>query len=66
MKSIILSLLVLFCTTWFTGSLRVPQGKELRYEHMGYETIYEEDLLIEIKNGRLVKEEVIKNQLIGN
>lgn len=47
--------------TWFTGTLRVPQGKELQYYHMGYESIYEEDLFLEIKNGELVKAKTVKN-----
>lgn len=47
--------------TWFTGTLRVPQGKELDYVHMGYESTYEEDLFLEIKNGELVKATVVKN-----
>lgn len=36
---------------WFSGTLRAPQGKMLHYIHMGYESIYEKELQISIKNG---------------
>ena len=26
---------------WFTGTLRIPQGKPIQYVHMGYQTVYE-------------------------
>jgi hypothetical protein len=36
---------------WYTGTLRVPVGAMLRYVHMGYESIYEFDLLIVVEKG---------------
>ena len=40
---------------WFSGTIRVPQGKLLEYVHMGYGSKYERDLLFEIERG------VVKN-----
>lgn len=41
--------------TWFTGRLIIPQGKELRYEHMGYESVYEKELWLTIKKESWLK-----------
>lgn len=48
--------------TWFTGQLRVPQGKMLQYIHMDYESIYERDLIITVQRGRIVKQEIVDNR----
>ena len=37
--------------SWFTGSLVCPNGREVEYVHMGYETKYEKYLIIEIVDG---------------
>lgn len=36
---------------WFSGQLRIPDGKELQYVHMGYGSVYERDILIEVTKG---------------
>lgn len=46
---------------WFTGKLRCPRGGELEYVHMGYGSVYEEDLLLQIEQGNLVGQEVQVN-----
>jgi hypothetical protein len=46
---------------WFTGTLRCPRGGELEYVHMGYGSVYEEDLLLQIEQGNLVGQEVQVN-----
>ena len=46
---------------WFSGTLRVPQGKQLRYVHAGYHSVYERDLMITIKNGKVVGKQIIDN-----
>jgi hypothetical protein len=48
---------------WFTGELRCPQGAQLKYRHMGYGSVYEYDLLMEFKQGILVKKYARHNQL---
>jgi hypothetical protein len=46
--------------SWFTGEVRIPEGKELLYVHMGYGSIYEEDIFLKFKNG------ILENTRIGN
>lgn len=47
--------------TWFTGTLKIVQGKLLQYTHMGFESKYERNLYIEIKEGKVVRENVVDN-----
>lgn len=47
--------------SWFTGTLRIVQGKMLRYTHMGFQSVYERDLLIEVKEGKVVGEKAVDN-----
>ncbi len=46
---------------WYSGTLRVWQGKLLRYVHHGYASSYERDLLIEIENGVVTSTKVQQN-----
>jgi hypothetical protein len=46
---------------WYSGQLRLPQGRRLRYVHMGYSSSYERDVLLTIQSGVLVSEEVRVN-----
>ena len=39
---------------WYSGSLRIPQGRQLEYVHMGYGSTYERDLFLEIERGVVV------------
>ena len=34
---------------WFTGTIRVPQGKMIEYLHHGYGSTFERDLFLEIE-----------------
>ena len=47
--------------SWFSGELRVPDGKELEYVHMGYGSVYERDILFEVKAGKVLRREVVDN-----
>jgi hypothetical protein len=47
--------------TWFSGVVRLPQGKELEYIHMGFESIYEKDHFLEFENGILTKIRIVSN-----
>lgn len=40
--------------TWFSGVLRCPQGKRLKTVLIGFDSVYEADLLFLIDKGRLV------------
>jgi hypothetical protein len=46
---------------WFTGTLRCPLGNMRAYEHMGYGSVFEEDLLLHIKQGVLMSRAVRSN-----
>ncbi|MBI5275910.1 MAG: hypothetical protein HY854_05565 [Burkholderiales bacterium] len=37
--------------TWFTGTLRIPQGKMVEYVHMGYQSRHERYLLLSMQGG---------------
>ena len=47
---------------WFTGVLIIPKGEMLYYVHMGFDSIYEEELHIKIERGVVVKSETIDNR----
>ncbi len=47
--------------TWFTGVIRIPQGKLLHYVHMGFGSLYEKELHIKIEAGVVTKQRVIDN-----
>ena len=40
---------------WYSGTIRIPQGKQLEYVHMGYGSTFERDLLLDVERG------VVKN-----
>lgn len=46
---------------WYSGELRCPRGKLLKYVHGGYASQYEEDIFILIKKGVVISERVVKN-----
>ena len=46
---------------WFTDTVRLPQGKQLKYVHMGYGSTYERDLLLRFSRGELIERSVRKN-----
>lgn len=46
---------------WFTGKLRIPDGKQLRYLHSGYGSIYERDILFDVWKGAVGPEQIIDN-----
>jgi hypothetical protein len=46
---------------WFSGVLRVPKGEELQYVHMGFGTVYEQEIHIKIEDGAVVKTRTIDN-----
>lgn len=37
---------------WVTAQILSPQGKQLYYVHMGYESLYEKEVVYEIENGQ--------------
>jgi hypothetical protein len=51
---------------WYSGTLRIPQGRRLQYVHMGYGSTYERDLLLEIERGVVVASRVQHNGTAGS
>jgi len=46
---------------WFTGDLRVPQGRMTKYVHQGFQTQYQADLFLHVEKGVLVSTELVRN-----
>jgi len=46
---------------WYSGMIRIPQGKRLEYVHMGYGSIFERDLLLDVERGVVVTTQVRQN-----
>lgn len=46
---------------WFSGTLRVPRGRMLKYVHMGFESVFEEEVHIEIARGIAIESQIIQN-----
>jgi hypothetical protein len=40
---------------WYSGSIRIPEGKQIEYVHMGYASTYERDLFLEFERGVAVR-----------
>jgi hypothetical protein len=47
--------------TWFSGELRIPDGKMLQYVHMGYGSVYERDIILTVRAGRITNKSVVDN-----
>jgi len=49
--------------TWYTGTLRVPDGRMLEYVHMGFGSLYERELRLEVVRGRVVSRKMVDNRI---
>jgi len=47
---------------WFSGVIRIPQGELLHYVHMGFGSVYEEEIHLKIEKGKVVKSRVVDNR----
>lgn len=47
---------------WFSGVLRISQGNELLYVHMGFGSVYEEEIHIKIDKGIVVGTRIVDNR----
>src|SRR5690606_11465040 len=47
---------------WFSGDIRIPKGEIMVYVHMGYDTIYEGELILTFEDGILIDEKEIDNR----
>ncbi len=46
---------------WFTGEVRCPIGRQVKYVHMGFSSQFERDLFLGFKAGVLISERVVQN-----
>jgi hypothetical protein len=51
-----------FFADWFTGVLRIPRGEMIQYVHMGYGSIFEEEVHVKIEQGVVMQTKVINNR----
>jgi hypothetical protein len=47
---------------WFSGVLRIPRGELIHYVHMGFGSVYEEEIHVKIEKGEVVKSHIIDNR----
>ena len=47
---------------WFSGVIRIPKGDILQYVHMGFGTVYEQEVHVKIEGGEVVKSQIIDNR----
>lgn len=47
---------------WVSGVIRIPKGEMLYYEHMGFASVYEEELYLKIEKGKVTKALLIDNR----
>lgn len=50
---------------WYNGVIRVPRGELIEYVHGGYASIYQKDVYLTIKSGKLVAKREIDNKGFG-
>ena len=48
---------------WYTGTLRVPQGRVLKYVHMGNQSTFESDMLIDVERGVIGDVRIRENEV---
>jgi hypothetical protein len=51
---------------WFSGEIRIPLGKRLKYVHLGYMSLYEQDLFLKFEKGRLIGRRLVDNRKKSN
>ena len=47
---------------WYSGTLRVRDGQMLTYKHMGYMSLFERELLIDVEHGLVTGQRIKDNQ----
>ena len=47
---------------WFTGLLRIPVGDMIQYVHGGFDSVYSDEMYIEMKHGKAVKTTLRHNE----
>lgn len=47
---------------WFSGTIRLPRGELLQYVHMGFGSVYQEEVHVEVARGCVTNSRVIDNR----
>ena len=47
---------------WFSGVIRIPKGDFLEYIHIGFASVYEQEIHVKIENGKVIKSNIIDNR----
>ncbi|UCH59169.1 MAG: hypothetical protein JSV61_13245 [Anaerolineales bacterium] len=47
---------------WYSGMLRIPRGEILQYVHMGFESVFAEEVYVDIANGEVVSMRLVENR----
>lgn len=47
---------------WVSGTLNVPRGELISYIHMGFASLYEEEIHLTVENGVITRTEIIDNR----
>ena len=47
---------------WFSGVLRISRGALLQYVHMGFGSVYEEEVHVRIERGQVVASHLVNNR----
>jgi hypothetical protein len=48
---------------WYTGELKIAKGELLEYIHSGYDSIFEEETIFYVKDGKIINKEILNNKL---
>lgn len=51
---------------WYTGTIRLPEGKLIDYVHMGYSSTYERDIMLSVEKGVIVDTTVRHNGTVDD
>jgi hypothetical protein len=47
---------------WFTGELRLQEGRMLEYRHVGFGSVYERERFIQVEHGQVLGERVVETK----
>jgi hypothetical protein len=50
---------------WFSGVIRIPQGKFLDHIHMDFGSVHQQEIHVKIKKGKVIQSRVINNPQLG-
>ncbi|MCQ2097124.1 MAG: hypothetical protein MJY87_04165 [Fibrobacter sp.] len=52
--------------SWFTGELKIPKGRMVRYAHGGFHSLYKKELYIQIEKGKVIGKRIVRHSVILN